>query len=390
MRARTGGHCCPSTAAHFFSSGRSHYKKVEATVISIKKYLDLDPSELGQYHPPTTEDLLASMSGAYRSALDTMGNSGLQACPATGPDLRRDLSLLAEGLSKAITPALIHETEGQVEQHLQSWGKLTAKYLEKRAGDVKEILLTLAHAAESVAERDQRNAAQFSEFTKRLDALSKLDDLPQLRAAVVRGAAELRSCVEKMEQDSRESVAALQTKVAGYQKKLEEAEQRASRDALTGLDNRHGVEEKVQRLSTGGKPFCVLILDLNKFKQVNDNCGHEAGDDLLRQFSAELRSVSRATDVVGRWGGDEFIVVFDGKLTDAQSVTHRIRQWVFGGYKLLSAPDGAKINMSAAIGAAEWQPGETFKEVVVRADALMYEQKKCAAQERQEPQPTLA
>jgi diguanylate cyclase (GGDEF)-like protein len=377
-------------AAHFFSFGRSHYKKLGRTVISIKKYLDLDSSELRQYHPPTTEELLADMSGAYRSALDTMGNSGLLACPATGPDLRRDLSLLAEGLLKAITPALIHETEGQVEQHLQLWGELTAKYLEERAGDVKEILLTLAHAAESIAERDQRNAAQFSEFTKRLHALAKLDDLPQLRAAVARGAAELRSCVEKMEQDSRESVAVLQTKVAGYQEKLEEAEQRASRDALTGLDNRHAVEEKVQRLSGGGKRFCVLILDLNKFKQVNDNCGHEAGDDLLRQFSAELRSVSRSTDVVGRWGGDEFIVVLDGTLTDAQLLAHRIRQWVFGGYTSQSAPGGAKINMSAAIGATEWQPGETFKEVVARADALMYEQKKCAAQEGQEPQTALA
>jgi len=193
-----------------------------------------------------------------------------------------------------------------------------------------------------------------------------------------------------MEQDSRESVSALQTKVAAYQEKLEEAEQRASRDPLTGLDNRRGVEEKVLRRMAGGHLFCVLMLDLNKFKQVNDNYGHEAGDDLLRQFAAELRCVSRATDVVGRWGGDEFIVVLDGTLTEAQSWMGRMRQWVFGGYTLQCAPDGAKINMSAAIGEAEWQPGETFKGVVARADKLMYEQKKHAAKEEQEPQPTPA
>jgi len=377
-------------AARLLSSDGLRHEKVRRSVISIKKYLDLDSSELRQYRPPTTEELLASMSEAYRAALDTMANSGLQACPATGQDLRRDLSLVAEGLAKATNPVQIHETEGQAEQHLQSWGEQTAKYLEKRASDVKEILLTLAHAAESVAERDQRNAAQFSEFTKRLQALAKLDDLPQLRAAVVRGATELKYCVEKMEQDSRESVAALQTKVTAYQEKLEEAEERASRDALTGLYNRRAVEEKVQRRIAGRKPFCVLLLDLNKFKQVNDNYGHEAGDDLLRQFSAELRAVSRASDVVGRWGGDEFIVALDGSLTEAQSWTQRIRQWVFGSYTLQCAPDGARINMSAAIGAAEWQPGETFKEVVARADRLMYQQKKCAARERQEPQPTLA
>jgi len=358
-------------------------------VISIKKYLDLDTSELRQYRAPTTEDLLASTSEAYRAALDTMANSGLQACPATGQGLRHELSLAAEGLTKATTPALIHETEGKVEQHLQSWGEQTAKYFGRRAGDVREILLTLARAAESVAERDQRYAAQFREFTKRFQALAKLDDLPQVRAAVVRGATELKSCVEKMEQDSHESVAALQTKVATYQAKVEEAEQRASRDALTGLDNRQCVEQKVQRRIARRQPFCVLLLDLNKFKQVNDNYGHEAGDDLLRQFSAELRSVSRSNDVVGRWGGDEFIVALDGSLTEAQSWMGRMRHWVFGGYTLQCAPDGAKINMSAAIGAAEWQPGETVKQVVARADKLMYQQKKLAAKKKQEPQPAL-
>jgi diguanylate cyclase len=103
-----------------------------------------------------------------------------------------------------------------------------------------------------------------------------------------------------MQQESRESVAALQTKVTTYQTKLEEAEQRASRDALTGLDNRQGVESKVLRRIATHQPFCVAMLDLNGFKDVNDLHGHEAGDDLLRQFSSELRSTSRAADVVGR------------------------------------------------------------------------------------------
>ena len=76
------------------------------------------------------------------------------------------------------------------------------------------------------------------------------------------------------------------------------------------------------------------MLDLNGFKQVNDTYGHEAGDDLLKQFSTELRSASRATDVVGRWGGDEFIVVLDGNLTEAQSHVERMQKWVFGSYTL--------------------------------------------------------
>ena len=350
-------------------------------MISIKKYLDLNASELQQYRPPTSEELLASMGEAYRAALEAIGTIGLQVCPATGQELSRGLASLAEDLTKATRPTTIQEMKVQVDQYLQSWGERTTLYFQKRTSEVKEILLTLALAAESVAERDQRYAAQFSELTQRLQAMAKLDDLPQLRAAVVRSASEIKSCVDKMEQDGRDSVAALQSKVAAYQEKLEEAEKRASRDALTGLDNRCGVEEKVQRRITIGHPFCVLILDMNNFKEINDTFGHQAGDELLRQFAAELRSVSRAGDVVGRWGGDEFIVVLDGKLAEAQSWIQRIQQWVCGTYALPCAPEGTKVKMSAAIGAAEWRPGEDFKQVVARADTLMYEQKKCTPPE---------
>jgi len=354
-------------------------------VISIKKYLDLDQSELSKCRPPTTEELLSGMLEAYRAALGGMGNSAFQACPAVGAELQRRLLLLAEGFTKALTLAFIREREGEVEEHLQSWGEQTAGYLQQRAADVKEIVLVLACAAESVAERDQRYASHFNEFTKRLQALAKLEDLPELRAAVVSRAKELKSCVDKMQQESRESVVALQTKVTTYQAKLEEAEQRASRDALTGLDNRQGVESKAQRRIAAQQRFCVAMLDLNGFKQINDLYGHEAGDDLLRQFSAELRSTSRAADVLGRWGGDEFIVVLDGALADAQARVQRIQEWVLGSYTIQKVSDESKIDMSAALGLAEWQPGETFKEVVARADALMYQEKKRLAQERKTP-----
>lgn len=344
-------------------------------MISIKKYLDLDNNELNKYRPPSGEELAASWVEAYRAALGAMGNCGTRACPTLGPDLQRGLMILAECLAKTVTPPLIKETEGKVEQQLQEWGEHTAEYFQQRAGDVKEILMMLAHAAESVAERDQRYASQFGEFTKRLQALAKLEDLPQIRAAIVRGAKELKTCVEKMEQDGRETVAALRTQVTTYQTKLEEAEQRAAHDALTGLDNRQGVETKLQRRIEAKKPFCVVMLDLNSFKLVNDTHGHEAGDDLLKQFSTELRSASRVTDVVGRWGGDEFIVILDGNSTEAQTHVERMQKWVFGSYTLHLGSEGPKVDVTSAIGLVEWQQGENIKQVLARADALMYKQK---------------
>lgn len=344
-------------------------------MISIRKYLDQDSIAPNQHRPPSLEELLASILEAYRATLGVMGDSGLRACPALGPQLQQSLVLLGEGLTKAVSPSQVRETEKNVEQRLQEWGEQTAEYFQERAGDVKEILMVMAHAAESAAERDQRYTSQFGEFTKRLQALAKLEDLPQMRAAVVRGAKELKTCVDKMEQDGRESVAALRAQVSTYQTKLEEAEQRASHDTLTGLDNRQGVESKLQHRISAKQPFCVVLLDLNGFKQVNDTYGHEAGDDLLKQFATELRSASRASDVIGRWGGDEFIVVLDGTIAEAQSHVERMQKWVFGGYTVKLGSVGPKVEMNAALGLVEWQAQEGIKEVLARADALMYQQK---------------
>ena len=181
------------------------------TVISIKKYLDGNTDAVNDYRPPNADAVLLSTIGAYRSALHAIGDCGLRACPALGPGFQQSMMHLAESLPITATPSVVQDIEKQVEQHLHDWGEKTADYFQRRAGDVREILMVLARAAESVAERDQRYASQFAEFTKRLQAMAKLEDLPQIRSAVMRGAKDLKNCVDKMEQDSRSSVAALRT-----------------------------------------------------------------------------------------------------------------------------------------------------------------------------------
>ena len=158
--------------------------------------------------------------------------------------------------------------------------------------------------------------------------------ITQVRASLVRKAAELKNCVDQMAQDGRQSLAQLRTKVATYETKLKAVEQIAAKDSLTGLANRRGVEKRLEWLVARGEPFCVVVLDLNSFKRVNDQHGHAEGDDLLRKFSEELGRNVRTEDTVGRWGGDEFIIVLNRDLAAAQSQIRRIQEWVFGDYEI--------------------------------------------------------
>jgi diguanylate cyclase (GGDEF)-like protein len=163
--------------------------------------------------------------------------------------------------------------------------------------------------------------------------------------------------------------------VASYQTKLEEAEEIASRDALTGLSSRLYVECQIERRMGSGAPFCVAIIDIDRFKKVNDDHGHGTGDDLLKQFSGELRSACRATDVIGRWGGDEFILLFDCGLEEAERQTERLRKWICGNYDVEGRAGVIKLRVEASMGLAERVADEEMKDLLARADAAMYEEK---------------
>ena len=89
---------------------------------------------------------------------------------------------------------------------------------------------------------------------------------------------------------------------------------------------------------------------------------------LLKQFADELRGNLRPVDLVGRWGGDEFVVVLDADLTEATTVLDRVRKWVFGSYTIPGEENGKKIRLivRAATGLAEWLPGEQMQQLIQR------------------------
>lgn len=346
-------------------------------MISIKKYLDSNEPIVVEVEPELNALVTVTME-SYRSVLRAIGKSAVQACPAPGQDLEAGLAGLASSLSDNAGPKVIKQTQVQAEAQLQRWGSLTAEHLKSKADEVKDLLIMVARTAESVGERDQRYASQLASFTTDLKAIANLDDLTQVRSSLVRKATELKNCVDQMTQDGQQSLTQLRTKVSKYETKLEAVEQLAAKDPLTGLANRRGVERRLEWLVARGEPFCVVVLDLNSFKQVNDEYGHGEGDDLLRKFSDELRKNVRTEDTVGRWGGDEFIIILNRDLTGTRAQIGRIRDWVFGRYEIQANRGKGKIavDVSAAIGLAQWLPGKTVQKVIEEADASMYLDKK--------------
>jgi diguanylate cyclase (GGDEF)-like protein len=356
----------------------SRAKKLETdALISIKKYLDSN-EPIASDDGPELNDLVTVTMESYRSVLRAFGKSAVHACPAPGQELEAGLAGLATSLSKDTAPKAIKQTQIQAEQQLSRWGSLTAEHLKAKADEVKDLLMILARTAESVGERDQRYSSQFAALTTDLKAIANLDDLTQVRSSLVRKAAELKNCVDQMAQDGRQSLAQLRTKVSTYETQLKAVEQLAAKDSLTGLANRRGVERRLEWLVARGEPFCIVVLDLNSFKRINDEHGHAEGDELLRKFSEELQRNVRTEDTAGRWGGDEFIIVLNRDLAGAKSQVSRIQDWVFGDYEIREnrAKGALTVHVSASIGLAQWLPGKTVRQLLEEADADMYLDKK--------------
>lgn len=180
----------------------------------------------------------------------------------------------------------------------------------------------------------------------------------------------------------REANETLEARVAERTRALEEANaklnQLATQDPLTGVLNRRRFLElarvEMRRAKRHGRALSLFLLDLDRFKQVNDTHGHAAGDEVLCTVVARARAVLRDADQIARFGGEEFVVLLPETDEDAAlAVAERLRRAIAG---LPVDVEGLAVPVTASIGVAAWTAAEpSLEHTLRRADAALYEAK---------------
>ena len=189
-------------------------------------------------------------------------------------------------------------------------------------------------------------------------------------AIMVAGVVLLTGRLHGMRERSRRQRAALSTA-------LERIRELATRDDLTGCFNRRAMLERMAeeslRCVRNGTPMCLVLLDLDHFKHINDVHGHAAGDVVLRGFAEVTRSQLRSTDVLGRWGGEEFLLMLGSTGTDAaQQCVARVLDKLA---KTRFDVSTAMLTVTSSAGLAECRGGESIVAAIERADKALYRAK---------------
>jgi diguanylate cyclase (GGDEF)-like protein len=317
-------------------------------------------------------DLPAALE-CYLSAIAEIAETMEAISPDIARFFRDPLLLLRSRL--LVDPAPSSQT---LEQSRAALHEILAGFCEKArlqnqdlARDLNQTLSMVTRTEDSSAGRNVQYVERLVDFVDRLESAVRSGNLPRLAAQT----ADLRDFAESIELDSRDDFARLRQKMIEIQRRLHEVELLATLDPLTGVANRRDLDRELAARIQARQEFCVLLFDLNGFKEINDRLGHLYGDQVLKQLAARLSGQVRARDYVCRWGGDEFVAILACDLAIAESRSRQIAERLNGPYRIRSEGREIRVDIAVTVGLGQYCAGESPEQLFRRVDESMYRRK---------------
>jgi len=336
-------------------------------MISLKKQID---------HLDERERVFEELKLSYLSALEGIEESLVPVSEALVEQHREQLKQLRSMLGENLDGEVLPEVRSRLSDEMRAYSKQSGEILGRREQEIKHILHCLSEAASALAAQSQTNSGRLMEFTRSLESLAEVNDLPEIRRRLTREVTELKHVVTDMHESSGQTVEALRAEVKSFRAKLAVTQQIAHTDALTNVSNRRAGEEALRELIEQRAVFCILVFDMDRFKGINDRWGHQAGDAVLVEFSRRLAAAVRTGDSVFRWGGDEFVAILPNcKLTQATERASQINSACKGQYTFTANGEKVSLFVQASLGMAQYMPGDSVDTLFQRADEQLYRAK---------------
>jgi len=253
--------------------------------------------------------------------------------------------------------------------------------LRKKFVDIDKIAETLSRKIVNLLKTSDASSEEIKIISKDLMSVNTSDDFETVREKLITITVSLDKEITKFSNDiqkENEEVIMLRKKVEALEEKLKEAKKEAKTDDLTNMLNKKALNDELEKqeqfFKRHNRNYSVIFFDIDHFKNVNDTYGHDAGDVILKSVGLVLNRYSRDIDIVGRFGGEEFVIIApdtdkDGAYTFAEKIRKIIQKTKFMYKK-------TRINITISGGVAERKETNSMQETLKLADERLYKAKK--------------
>ncbi len=252
-----------------------------------------------------------------------------------------------------------------------------AKVREK----LKLVIKSIVDSLNSLSDSETSIVSTLNAHVTDIENIAQLDNIDEITEKLSQLSRDLKSTIVKVKREinkTRKELEKSAQTINHLKEELEKLKEKTIIDELTQILNRRGIMEFLTREYARSKrfksPLSVLMIDIDDFKKVNDTYGHTVGDKVLKTIAQILKTKLRATDVVGRYGGEEFLVVLpETDLQAALTVAEKLRTEV--AKKTFKYKDQV-FKVTISLGAAQLKEGESIEELINRADQALYTSKR--------------
>jgi diguanylate cyclase len=294
--------------------------------------------------------------------------------------LHGQLDVVSAAFGKPLDVRMLDEVARRLRDVIDKQGRL-----KRQLTDAQERLKSmLAGFVERLAELATSTCHYHATLVRCAGEIEKASDITELATVVEEMLTETRAVQETTRRSStelgqlRSEVEAANDHIARLQRELDETSELVRHDALTGTLNRKGLDEALEReislARRRGSPLCIALIDLDNFKLLNDTFGHKTGDDALRHLTAVMRTSLRPQDHLGRYGGEEFLILLPD--TEEQSAAAVITRLQRALTKQFFMADNRRLLITFSAGIARLASDEDPYGAIDRADKAMYAAKR--------------
>ncbi|MEA2049283.1 MAG: diguanylate cyclase [Campylobacterota bacterium] len=284
------------------------------------------------------------------------------------------------------SPSLIFEEsiQKEIEKFIEKRFEVDKEIVAKKTADIARLITLMSKYLGDAIDSNSKGSSSVSQIKDKINSIcvsgSTKDELNKLQTKLVQAAISIENEMQTVNstlQSGKDEVKALETRIQELEKELHKTKEKSTKDHLTGTLNRSAYENELKKLDEQYKrintDFAIVFFDIDHFKNVNDTYGHEGGDIILKTFSALILKLTRDIDVVGRYGGEEFVVAVHYKSIDElETYVKRIKNVVTKNKFIYKEH---KISITFSAGIELRSNTQSVEETISNADKLLYKAK---------------